>query len=885
VNRTDSLRSSSSSSGIVLGTASQDAARQVEKAGPSATRTSQERAWTWLRNRLEDEVLIDRVSTALNKSSSVGPPSHCLYAMVVRNFVSSLLEKESSDGLKAFMTRLRRSKDTHTSPADEGPHAAAQLAAWLQPLKLGGTYQRRQAMALESALDELLKQDENQDLMQDEVANLALRNASKLRKLLPASELDLIRSVETAKTFPDLILFSGTLLRDGHGGIVGWLEMYKDGRGNLARQLFNEKLVITGRDTMAAVKRLQVADGIKPKLTVRCKRFAINPARPSGSGPAQADPGERQGTPLNDAMTPADALQWFKNRKDDARLIDVVYTRHSSSNAYQLKDGARYMRVLMNGLLKEDSKATLREFLERFSSKDEEKKDKAQGQASAIAANHSKGARGIETTLFRALEQLAALRGGSADVEDKEFSLFQKSGTPASYLLPPDDSALISSMRPSPGRRRAATYFSIALLEKGVGGLSQWISMSRDGRNEEAEKLLQDYAESGVHQAIRDFVITAADELLAGAPIEGGQGLRHSGTTGKRSRSKGKPPGDNEVLADDSRASRRSRSERGLGPALRRNSSSVAPQEAPEVTMSFEEAATWHRNRLDDDLLIDYVLHDKLKESKESLTCIEQASRSLRKFAKALSEADKGASLSAFLTRTRGLQGEEGQGEDDEVSSFLLGWGNAKRMREEASAFKKALKTLRDMGDEELDAKREEALKSRPASQELAMQDLVKLRNALPRQDLALIEGVSRSLHGHTAIVRFSSELLLAGYGGLKEWLQMYKDGREDLARRLLAEKLGAPGRGALASIDALQTNAGIDPGLRLRIQGTKSYTADLSIEPRSGAETTSEFQRSAIQRTMTRAESVQWFRNRKDDAALIDGNRLVPSGQFPLKR
>ncbi|HET9641843.1 MAG TPA: hypothetical protein VFP68_00435 [Burkholderiaceae bacterium] len=816
--------------------------------------------------------------------SVAAPSTQGHYVTVLRAFVKVLLEKEQGDSLKSFLTRweLAKGREKGPAPHDE-PDAETQLDGWLQHLKGGGKQQRRAALTLQSSLEfllESLKQEGNADLTQGEEAQRLLLDASRLRKLLPSHELELIRSVETRTTHPELVLMSCALLRDGHGGLTGWLAMHKDGRAGLARELLEQRLALSGRKLLPPIEKLQTAAGVMPKLRVRCQRHEVTGEGPRGLGPSASRPGEaepsgRQAAPPEPAMTPPEALQWFKNRKDDARRIDAIYARYSSGSADQVRDRTRMMRALMRRLLEEDSGATLKEFVERFSSEDDEECRKARELVSAVAGTHSKRPELAERALFRALDELRVLEAGHPEVLNDEFSVLQKAGTPAVYVLPPDDRALVSSMQGNLGRKSAAINFAVALLEKGIGGLSEWISMTRGGRYEEAETLLQEYVASGLTRRVRDFILTATNELRAGTTSAGPTEMEHRSDTRKRARSEEKPDDGGETLTDVSRVSRRARSARNPDPASRGKWGFAAMAPVPEETMSFDEAATWHRNRLEDDALIDQVLSERLKVLGVSPTARGYAGRGLRRFANALADADKADSLNAFLTRIQEMQGDVEQGAVDEVSRFLVGRDGDTYGRAEVSRFKLALKTLRDMPVEEREAKRASALT--PPSTSV---DPVRLRKALPRQELSLIERVERS-HTYPALVRFSSTLLLEGHGGLQGWLAMYKDGREDLARKLLVEKLRAPGPGGLAAIDTLQGIAGVDPGLRIRIQGTNSYVAALGVDADSSndnvgvARNTQSSQllgASRVQRTMSRAEAVQWFQNRKDDAILIDG-------------
>ncbi|HET9645253.1 MAG TPA: hypothetical protein VFP68_18280, partial [Burkholderiaceae bacterium] len=434
-------------------------------------------------------------------------------------------------------------------------------------------------------------------------------------------------------------------------------------------------------------------------------------------------------------------------------------------------------------------------------------------------------------------------------------------------MLPPDERVLIDMVDDSQRLSGAARSFSFALLENGIGGLSEWLSMLRDPhRNAHAKKLLEEFIELPSH--FKDCVLGATRRLLertsASGPGQDEEGGKTEGPLSGEEGGRRVTAGSASQSTDALRTGREAHSP---------SSAKLKMDRQRAVTMSFNEAALWHQNRLDDDALIDDVLVAILQALGINKTQTDVATRALRKFATALADADKGDSLRAFLERTKGLESEEEQDAIDELFAFLPNLGDSRRGLEGANGLKLALKLLRHMPDDERDARRAGASTRLPG-----VLDPVKVRRSLPPQELALLEKVE-IVRNVPALVRFSSTLLLHGHGGLTEWLEMHKDGRLELARKLFVEMF-VPGRRSLPALEALQQIAGIAPEARIRIQGTHSYIGDLNFKVQAGSEiaSTSRDSRpgqpvtpSVAARTMTRSEAGQWFQNRKDDASLID--------------
>jgi hypothetical protein len=181
-------------------------------------------------------------------------------------------------------------------------------------------------------------------------------------------------------------------------------------------------------------------------------------------------------------MTREEALKWFRNRKDDAFLIDSVYLERCGGDR---ESGAKLLRRFTRNLLQADRDATLREFLRHFNSDDPYKRQMAEDEVSAFGDGWSRSV--LEGALNILVEHKFDDIEGGAD----EFNRSGRSGTRPRALLPPDDAALIDLLEDAERARAkakaittsryssVATQFAIALLEKGIGGLSEWLSMQR----------------------------------------------------------------------------------------------------------------------------------------------------------------------------------------------------------------------------------------------------------------------------------------------------------------------------------------------------------------------------------------------------------------------
>ncbi|MBW8827849.1 MAG: hypothetical protein JF606_00100, partial [Burkholderiales bacterium] len=94
----------------------------------------------------------------------------------------------------------------------------------------------------------------------------------------------------------------------------------------------------------------------------------------------------------------------------------------------------------------------------------------------------------------------------------------------------------------------------------------------------------------------------------------------------------------------------------------------------------------------------------------------------------------------------------------------------------------------------------------------------------LPPPDRALLDPFNK--HESMLLSWFSAALLRGGHGGVSEWLAMFDDGRDQIARQLLSRHIqsGHGSSGLEPLLDRLQQQASIPSARRLRVEGRR-YT------------------------------------------------------------
>ncbi|MBW8832319.1 MAG: hypothetical protein JF606_23505, partial [Burkholderiales bacterium] len=245
-----------------------------------------------------------------------------------------------------------------------------------------------------------------------------------------------------------------------------------------------------------------------------------------------------------------------------------------------------------------------------------------------------------------------------------------------------------------------------------------------------------------------------------------------------------------------------------LGSPLRARPSSPSVHEevqSARLDMSPEDAVQWYRNRMKDLLLVETVYP---KHSNRERWAINKGRAALFSFAVSLSQMDPHDSLGRFLLRYGSTDTNISGPARNQVDVFI---------GEQAKHF--AGGHLRDALD---------LLCTIPTDERDCYQDGMTeadvnhrhRRWLLPPPERALLEPFANCQS--RLLTQFSAALLREGHGGVSEWLVMFVNGRDRLARELLTRHMGSQhgGQRLALVLDRLQKQAGIPSARRLRIEG-----------------------------------------------------------------
>ncbi|MBW8833214.1 MAG: hypothetical protein JF606_28310, partial [Burkholderiales bacterium] len=249
-----------------------------------------------------------------------------------------------------------------------------------------------------------------------------------------------------------------------------------------------------------------------------------------------------------------------------------------------------------------------------------------------------------------------------------------------------------------------------------------------------------------------------------------------------------------------------------LGSPLRARPSSPSVHEevrSARQGMSREDPVQWYRNRMEDLLLVENVYPDYSELAGQERWEMERSGQDLFRFAASLSQDDPHDSLGAFLLRYENTDTNVSEPARSQLNAFI---GNQT---------KRVGKRLRDALD---------LLCTIPTDERHAMCDQDGMPEAdvnqknrhwlLPPRERALLEPLRQPYSG--LLSHFSAALLRGGHGGVSEWLAMFDNGRDRLARELLTQHIGSQERsqGLAHVLDRLQEQAGIPSARRLRVKG-----------------------------------------------------------------
>jgi hypothetical protein len=250
-----------------------------------------------------------------------------------------------------------------------------------------------------------------------------------------------------------------------------------------------------------------------------------------------------------------------------------------------------------------------------------------------------------------------------------------------------------------------------------------------------------------------------------------------------------------------------------LGSPVRASPSSSPVNEevrSARLAMPREAAVQWYRNRMEDLLLVEHVYPECSKAAGQNHRAMERDRAALFSFAVSLSQADPHDRLGRFVLRYGSTDTDVSESAREQVDAFI----ESQAERFAGQGLRDALDLLCAIPTDERDAM---------CHQDGMTEDDVSphhRRWLLPAPERALLEPLGKDESKHLS--QFSAALLRGGHGGVSEWLAMFDDGRERLARQLQTRHIGSqPGSRRLAYVlDRMQEQAGIPTARRLRVEG-----------------------------------------------------------------
>ncbi|MBW8832891.1 MAG: hypothetical protein JF606_26570 [Burkholderiales bacterium] len=218
---------------------------------------------------------------------------------------------------------------------------------------------------------------------------------------------------------------------------------------------------------------------------------------------------------------------------------------------------------------------------------------------------------------------------------------------------------------------------------------------------------------------------------------------------------------------------------------------------------------------MEDLLFVEKVYPEYSERAGQEGSAGKRSGPALFSFAVSLSQVDPDDSLGAFLLRYGSTDTDVSGPARTQVDDFI---GNQSRYfaREH---LRHALALLSAIP---IDKRDEMCHQDGRAEADVSVK---RRRWLLPPSERALLASLNESQS--KVLSQFSAALLRGGHGGVSEWLAMFADGRDRIARQLLTLHMESQkgGQGQLARVlDQLQEQAGILSARRLRIEGY-SYT------------------------------------------------------------
>ncbi|MBW8833128.1 MAG: hypothetical protein JF606_27860, partial [Burkholderiales bacterium] len=463
----------------------------------------------------------------------------------------------------------------------------------------------------------------------------------------------------------------------------------------------------------------------------------------------------------------SEAVQWYRNRMEDLLLVEDVYPRHSELAGQDQRVTDRSGRALFSFavslskgsphpdepdhladrvVVRQDVPDSLGAFLLRYESTDMVVSEPARNQVDAFIRKQPKHFAG--KLLREALNLLCTI---PTDVRDAEMG-DQDGMTEADvslphrrWLLPPSERALFDPF--SPNRLRLLSQFSAALLRKGHGGVSDWLSMFDNGRDQLARQLLTDHMGSQ----------------------QGDQGLAH--------------------LLDRLQEQADIPSERRLRIEGHRNTfvGEHRPGQAMQMHQPVAAVEPAHRempphDTHEDNLELIEVFIARAKALLLSQRTMTNYRRALARFATEMLVNDPTADLRGFLQRYESSDEAVKSRAFTDRAEVISHWPDSGQR----SHLNAALNLLITVPPEERhlpeDSTRSQ-VRPRQLLERLPLGDrqlLQQLRDDSERRGAAKV-----GLNNECLLIRFGAELVKKDYGGLSEWVAMMQGDRHAEGKQL----------------------------------------------------------------------------------------------------
>ncbi|MBW8832838.1 MAG: hypothetical protein JF606_26280 [Burkholderiales bacterium] len=234
--------------------------------------------------------------------------------------------------------------------------------------------------------------------------------------------------------------------------------------------------------------------------------------------------------------------------------------------------------------------------------------------------------------------------------------------------------------------------------------------------------------------------------------------------------------------------------------------------------MSPEDAAVqWYRNRMEDLSLVEDVYPRYSEFAGQERRETERSRRALFRFAVRLSQVNAHDSLGAFLLRYGSTDTDVSGPARNQLDDFIANQAESSAGQGLGVALDLLCTIPTDQRDE---------MCRRDGMTEADVSNPHR-RWLLPPPERMLLEPFDD--FQSWLLSRFSAALLRGGHGGLSEWLAMFHNGRDRIARQLLSQHIQSQHRSSslVPLLDRLQEQAGIPSARRLRVEGRNTFIGE----------------------------------------------------------